>query len=129
MPDLQNLYQRYSKYILYILAILVLGWGFTPYSTIFAGLTLGTSASFLILWFLYRHANKLSDSVTTGKPAVSLGSLPRFASAILAVMIAMKFPQYFNLLSTIVGLMTAYFVIVIDSLIMFVFKGKRQEER
>ena len=36
------------------------------------------------------------------------------ATAVFAVLIAMEYPEYFHLYSVIIGLMTAYLVIMID---------------
>jgi ATP synthase protein I len=50
------------------------------------------------------------------------------ASAALSVVIALKYPHYFQILSVVLGLMTIYVVIMIDylvhSLILHKLKGK-----
>lgn len=114
MPDLQFLFKRQLRYILYILAIYVLGWGFTDYQPVFAGLILGTTMSMFNLWLLARKSIQIGESAAGGRPARSVGSASRYASAILAVMIAMKYPEDFHLISTVLGLVTAYVVIIID---------------
>ncbi|GIN90848.1 ATP synthase protein I [Siminovitchia terrae] len=130
MDNLQQLFNRQRKYILYLLAILVLGWGFTPYQSIFMGLILGTSISFFNLWMMVRRMNKFGEAVLTGRKMRSLGTLSRMAAAILGVFIAMQYPETFNLISVIIGLMTSYLVIAIDALISILFrKDKQREER
>lgn len=130
MPDIQYVFRRYMKYHLYILAIFVLGWGFTEYQTEFASLILGTAASFYNVWNLYIKTVRFSDAVASGRKVYSLGSLSRMAIAALVVLISIRFTDYFNAIFSIIGLTTSYIVILIDSLIMFVFKkGKQQEER
>lgn len=129
MPDIKALYNRYQRTLFYILAIFVLGWGFTSYKTIFAGLILGTTAGFFNLWLLYRRTNKLGDAVAEGRTAYSLGSLSRLASAALVVLISLLFPEYFHIVASIIGLMTTIVVILIDSLFSIVKNGKQQEER
>ncbi|MBD8004460.1 ATP synthase subunit I [Bacillus norwichensis] len=130
MDDLQQLFNRQRKYILYLLAILVLGWGFTPYQSIFMGLILGTSISFFNLWMMVRRMKKFGEAVLAGRKMRSLGSLSRMAAAILGVFIAMQYPEIFNLISVIIGLMTSYLVIAIDALISILFrKDKQREER
>lgn len=114
MPELQAMYIRQRKYIFFLLSFYVLGWGFTSYKTIFLGLILGTSLSLFNLWLMASRVNKLGEAVSKGEKAKSLGMFLRMAAAVLGVAIAMKFPEYFHLISVILGLMTAYVVIMID---------------
>lgn len=100
--------------MVFILAIYVLGWGFTDYQTVFAGLMLGTSLSLYNLWLINQKMKKFDQAIVEGKKIKSLGTMTRFASAGLAVIIAMEYPEHFHLISVVLGLMTAYFVIVID---------------
>lgn len=127
MPDVQLLFTQYKKYFLYFLAVLVLGWGFTPYQSIFAGLILGTSVSFLNLWLLYKKTIRLSEAVAQGEKMYSLGTLSRFAYAALAILIVIKFPSYFNIIATVCGLLTSVAVIFLNYFIMFITKRKQEE--
>ena len=130
MDDLQVLFNRHRKYILYLLAILVLGWGFTPYQSIFMGLILGTAVSLFNHWTMIRRTRKLGEAVLEGRKMRSMGTLSRMAGAIAAVFIAMQYPETFHLISVIIGLMTSYIVILIDALISILFrKDKQREER
>lgn len=116
MPDVQVLFTRYRSYFFYLLALFVLGWGFTSYKTVFAGLILGTCASFFNLWLLYRKTWQLTSAIKEGKTVYSLGSLSRLASAALVIMIAIRFPEYFHIVSSIIGLAAAYIIILLDFL-------------
>lgn len=49
------------------------------------------------------------------------------AAAGLAVLIALRFPEYFHFISVIIGLMTMYVVIMIDY--FFYIRGQAWEER
>jgi ATP synthase protein I len=117
MPENTILFKRQSKYIFVLLIIYVLSWGLTNYKAIFGGLILGTSLSFYNLWLMNQKMKKFDRAISEGKKAKSLGTMTRFASAGLAVIIAMEYPDDFHLISTVLGLMTAYFVIIIDFLI------------
>lgn len=116
MPDIQVLFTRYRSYFFYLLALFVLGWGFTSYKTVFAGLILGTCASFFNLWLLYRKTWQLSNAIKEGKTVYSLGSLSRLASAALVILIAIRFPEHFHIVSSIVGIVVAYIIILLDML-------------
>jgi len=51
-------------------------------------------------------------------------------SAILAVFIAGKYPNLFDLISVIIGIMTAHAVIIIDFVLQQIFKSHiKREER
>ncbi|MFC3886418.1 ATP synthase subunit I [Bacillus songklensis] len=122
MQDIKQLFPRLRFYILFILALFVIGWGFTPYHSVFLGLILGTSFSLYNLWILARKQNKVGQAITEGKRIRSFGTFTRFAVAILAVMIAVEYPRIFHLTSVILGLMTSYIVIMIDLFIQLIRK-------
>ncbi|MBS4195851.1 ATP synthase subunit I [Lederbergia citri] len=130
MPELQQLFSRHCKYIIYIIAIYVLGWGFTSYKSIFLGLILGTVVSLFNHWNLVRKTTAFGEAASSGKKFRSFGTLVRMCSAILAVMIAGTYPNVFNLISVIIGIMTAHAVIMIDFVLNQIFKShKKREER
>ncbi|WP_413305254.1 ATP synthase subunit I [Bacillus sp. 1P10SD] len=114
MPDFRVMYNRQRKWIFYLLSIYVLGWGFTSYQTIFLGLILGTCFGFLNLWLLVRKTEDFDKKVGEGKKVRSLGSLSRMAVGGIAAVIALKYPEYFNVIGLVIGLMTSYIVIMID---------------
>ncbi|WNS75279.1 ATP synthase subunit I [Bacillus sp. DTU_2020_1000418_1_SI_GHA_SEK_038] len=114
MPELKLMFIRQRKYIFLLLSVYVLGWGFTSYQSIFLGLILGTSLSLFNLWLMARRVDKFGQAVAKGEKVRSLGMVSRMASAVLAVMIAMKYPEKLHLISVVFGLMTAYIVIMID---------------
>ncbi|MGG1396978.1 ATP synthase subunit I [Bacillus salipaludis] len=114
MPDFREIFTRQRKWNLYLLSIFVLGWGFTSYKTVFLGLILGTCFSFLNIWMLTKKTEKFDKAFDKGKKMKSLGSLQRMATAAIAVIIAMRWPDYFHVVSVVMGLMTSYIVIMID---------------
>ncbi len=98
----------------YLLALYVLGWGFTSYQPVFAGLILGTSLGFFNMWLLAKKTETLGKAVTTGTTVRTLGTLSRMATAVLAVIVALRYPDIFHFISVIIGLMTYIIVIMID---------------
>ncbi|HLR61473.1 MAG TPA: ATP synthase subunit I [Lentibacillus sp.] len=106
--------KRQRKWMFYFLAAFVLGAGFSPYPRIFLGLLLGGAASFYNLWLLQRKIDAFAESAEKSKSATGLGTFSRMASAVLAVIIALRYDAYFDMIFVIVGLMTSYLVIVID---------------
>ena len=114
MPEINIVFKRQSKYMVYLMAVFVLGWGFTNYQTVFGGLLLGTSLSLYNLWLVNQKMKKFDQALTEGRKVKSLGTMTRFASAGLAVIVALEYPEQFHLISVVLGLMTAYLVIIID---------------
>jgi ATP synthase protein I len=114
MPDLQAMFSRQRRWMFFLLSIYVLGWGFTAYQSIFLGLIFGTSLSLFNLWLMVQKMNQFGDNVLKGKKVRSLGTLSRLATGALAVVVAMRYPDEFHLISVVIGLMTAYIVIMID---------------
>jgi ATP synthase protein I len=122
MPDYKLIYKRVRKYLLYLLAFYVLGWGFTSHQSIFLGLILGTSLSLFNLWVLDRKMKQFGEVMVNGGKIRSLGLLTRMATAVFAVLVAMEYSNYIHLISVVIGLMTAYIVIMIDNFLAFSFR-------
>lgn len=131
MPEYIEMYNRQRKWMFYLLSIYVLGWGFTHYQTIFLGLILGTVFSLFNLWLMFRGMKKFDKIITKGIPegkkVRTVGSMPRLASAAIAVMIALKWPSYFQIVSVVLGLMTTYIVIMIDYFIHSFISYKKRK--
>lgn len=119
MEQYRYMVNRQRKWMFYLLALFVLGWGFLPYREIFSGLILGTSISFFNLWLLQVKVDRVGQAAEQyqsqeKKKKQTLGSVSRLAMAALAVLIALRYPQYFHLPFVVVGLMTSYIVMIID---------------
>ncbi|HWK22014.1 MAG TPA: ATP synthase subunit I [Ureibacillus sp.] len=108
MLDLHHIFAMQKKALFFLLALCALGWGFTSYSTVFAGIAVGACFGTYNFWILVRRMDKFDRSISVGKKTVSIGSALRFGSGIAAVAIAMTLPQYFHLISTVIGLMIPY---------------------
>jgi ATP synthase protein I len=114
MPEFRVMFNRQRKWIFYLLSMYVLGWGFTSYKMTFLGLILGTSFGLINLWLLVRKTESFDKAISKGKKVRSLGSLSRMAMAGIAVVIALRYPEYFQIVPVVIGLMTSYLVIMID---------------
>ena len=124
MLEMQRIFTRQKKYIYFLLAACALGWGFTPYSTIFAGLALGSLFGLYNFWILVRRMEKFDRVLESGKGRAGLGTTLRFASGVAAVAIALALPEYFHLISTVIGLMIPYVLLVVER-IMFLVKNQQ----
>ncbi|WP_107942041.1 ATP synthase subunit I [Metasolibacillus fluoroglycofenilyticus] len=120
MEDLHYIFAKQKKVLFFLLALCVLGWAFTPYASIFAGLGLGAFFGTYNFWILVRRMDKFDRSVSEGRKASSLGTALRFGSGIAAVAIAMSLPEHFHLISTVIGLMLPYIFLVIERIVHLV---------
>lgn len=114
MQYYERMISRQRKWMFYLLALLLLGAGLTPFLRIFLGLLLGTILSFYNLWLMQRKIDQLGKASTEQRTSQGIGTFTRLASAVLAVLVALQYPEYFHLISVVIGLMTAYLVIMID---------------
>src|SRR3954471_23367827 len=122
MPEFKMMFVRQRKMMFFLLSFYVLGWGFTSHQSIFLGLILGTSLSLFNLWVLDRKMKQFGEVMVNGGKIRSLGLLTRMATAVFAVLVAMEYSNYIHLISVVIGLMTAYIVIMIDNFLAFSFR-------
>ena len=117
MLDLHHTFAMQKKAFFFLLAICALGWGFSPYDSIFAGIALGAFFGTYNFWILVRRMEKFDRSMSEGTKAPSIGMAYRFLSGVAAVAIAISLPQYFHLISTVIGLMIPYIFLVIERIV------------
>jgi len=117
MQTLQEIYMRQKKVVFFLLALFVLGWGFTDYQTIFAGLILGSFFGLYNFWILVRRMKRFDHSIAQGKRGASIGTAIRFASGVAAAAVAISLPEHIDLISTVIGLMIPYILLLADRII------------
>lgn len=120
MDGLREIYERLKKMMYFILAAFVLGWGLTPYQAIFAGLIIGSLFGIYNMWILVRRMEKFDRAVAEGSKVRSLGTALRFASGVAAVAIAILFAEQVHLVSTVIGLMIPYVLLLTERIIYHV---------
>jgi ATP synthase protein I len=106
--------------IYFILAAFVIGWAFTPYQAIFAGLVIGTLFGIYNMWILVRRMESFDRAVAEGSKVRSLGTALRFGSGVAAVAIAILFAEHIHLVSTVIGLMIPYVLLLAERIIYHV---------
>ncbi|PKR77748.1 hypothetical protein CEY16_07395 [Halalkalibacillus sediminis] len=115
MQQYTYMVNRQRKWMLYILAIYVVGWGFTDYQVVFASLILGGTFSLFSLIILHRKVDSIGQvAANHEEKKQTLGMVVRLANAALATVITLRFPEYFDIIAVVIGLMTSYVVIIID---------------
>lgn len=78
---------------------------------------------------MQRKANQLGRATSNKRKVNTLGTMTRLALGALALLIADQYKEYVDLISVAIGLMTTYFVILIDFMIQAynTSTGKRGE--
>ena len=117
MLNLHHIFAMQKKAFFFLLAVCALGWGFSPYDSIFAGIALGAFFGTYNFWILLRRMEKFDRSISEGTKVASVGSALRFGSGVAAVAVAISLPQYFHLISTVIGLMIPYVFLVIMQIV------------
>lgn len=117
MLNLHHIFAMQKKALFFLFAVCALGWGFSPYDSIFAGIALGAFFGTYNFWILVRRMEKFDRSISEGTKVASVGTALRFGSGVAAVAIAISLPQYFHLISTVIGLMFPYIFLVLERVV------------
>ncbi|HSI68219.1 MAG TPA: ATP synthase subunit I [Planococcus sp. (in: firmicutes)] len=120
MDGLREIFNRLKRLIYFILAAFVIGWGFTPYQAVFAGLIIGTLFGMYNMWILVRRMDRFDRAVAEGSKVRSLGTALRFASGVAAVALAILFAEHVHLISTVIGLMIPYVLLLVERIVYHV---------
>lgn len=112
MSNYRLMANRQRKWMLILLGIAAIGSFILPNKLFFLGLLLGIIISFYNLWLLQRRTNLLAESAEKYGKRKGIGTISRLAAAALGVLIAMRYDL--SIVGFIIGLMTAYPVIMID---------------
>lgn len=121
MTDLFDRYQKIAfvrmiRFFLYITALAVIGVGFTDHQTFFAGFILGFAIGFSSQIHLFVKVRRLVMAVKDQKKPSGLGMLFRFSMAALAAIIATSFPQYFDVIGVVIGLVLPIILATVDAI-------------
>ena len=120
MQTLQEIHTRQGRALFFLLAFFVLGWGFTKWETVFAGLILGSLFGLYNFWILVRRQEQFDRAISEGKKRISLGTAMRFASGIAVAAIATAMPEQFDLISAVIGFGIPYLLLLGERIIYHV---------
>ena len=126
MLEVHIVFKRYLKYTFTLLSVYAILWGTTPYKAEALGMVLGTIIGTYNIWLLSRKTAQLGEMVSQERGMKSIGTVSRMAAAVLAVVIAMRYPDTFNVFFVVLGLMTGYLVIMIDLIIHNIRRGEKR---
>ncbi|MGZ7445658.1 ATP synthase subunit I [Paenibacillus sp. TH7-28] len=115
MDELSKLSRALTAGTLGFLALCFLGGALLPsLQSIMLGIALGAAVSWINAYYLGRKVRRLADAAAAGEPKrINMGFLTRTATAVLAVIAAMKYPQYLNVYAVAGSLVFAQFYLLI----------------
>jgi ATP synthase protein I len=120
MQTLQEIHNKQRKALFFLVALFALGWIFTEWKLIFAGLILGSLFGLYNFWILVRRMESYDRKLSEGKKWVSLGTILRFASGVGAAALATAMPEYFDLISTVIGFAIPYILLLVERIVYHV---------
>jgi ATP synthase protein I len=100
--------RRVIQWTVFVLAAIFLAWGYSPYPTWFAGMALGAFMALLSTVYTAWKVNRVGEMAirTNGdKRRASLGTVTRFSMAVLATLIALRYPEQFHIVGMVIGLL------------------------
>lgn len=118
MVEMHRIFKKQVIGFIILLIVCAIGWGFTSYHALFAGLALGALCGLFNFWNLVRRMESFDRKTRQGQKVKSLGTLIRYGSALLAAAVAITWSEYFNVASTVVGLMIPYILLFVDRIIV-----------
>lgn len=118
MVEMHRIFKKQVIGFIILLIVCAIGWGFTSYHALFAGLALGALCGLFNFWNLIRRMESFDRKTRQGQKVKSLGTLIRYGSALLAAAVAITWSEYFNVASTVVGLMIPYILLFVDRIIV-----------
>lgn len=118
MVEMHRIFKKQIIGFIILLIVCAIGWGFTSYHALFAGLALGALCGLFNFWNLIRRMESFDRKTRQGQKVKSLGTLIRYGSALLAAAVAITWSEYFNVASTVVGLMIPYILLFVDRIIV-----------
>ena len=118
MEEMHRIFKKQVIGFIILLIVCAIGWGFTSYHALFAGLALGALCGLFNFWNLVRRMESFDRKTRQGQKVKSLGTLIRYGSALLAAAVAITWSEYFNVASTVVGLMIPYILLFVDRIIV-----------
>lgn len=113
MNDYISLTKKYSKITVIAISVSLLAAMAGFYAVFLQGFVLGAVISLISLFSTYFQVKRVGNAATTGKFKWMFGTASRVILAIIALIFAIEFPEHFNLIGFIIGLMFTYFLLLL----------------
>lgn len=121
MKTFEGIVLRYVKLTVIAIALYIIGWAFTPYKAVCISLVVGSLIGLFNVWSMYRETKKVGETAvqTNGeKRPIMFGMISRLATGALIAILVIRFPETFDLVGLVLGIMTPYILIFFLSLLL-----------
>ncbi|WP_020619475.1 ATP synthase subunit I [Paenibacillus daejeonensis] len=114
---MDNLMRGATRSALFFVTGCLVAWFIVPEGrTVAAGLILGVLASLMNALLLKRRIDRLEQVIREGRPRrVGIGTGARFASVLLVALIALRFPDNFNLPAAVLASFYVQFAVLVTA--------------
>lgn len=116
--DAHDLYRRQTAILTCIvLALISVLWWTTPWKAFFAGFFLGGVAGLYNALYLIRRLRRIDQqaieqAMSTSKRRVNMGLANRFLMAAFPMLLAIRFPEWIDYRSVLLGLPVPYILLI-----------------
>lgn len=129
MDEFPLYYKKMLKLLVCVLSVSFILWAVLPrFRPILSGLILGEAGGLFNTSFLAWKVKKVIErAVDQNKGRTQTGFITRALGSFLVVLIAVHYSQYFNLVSTLIGLFLFHFAVLSKGFLYFFKKGKSRK--
>ncbi|GAA0366584.1 ATP synthase subunit I [Bacillus horti] len=95
----------------------ILAWFFSSFSPFFAGVALGLWMGMISSVYTAFKVYKFGEAIASGRGRAGIGTGIRIGLALLGAFIAIRFPEYINVIGYAIGLFTTQVFVLGDAII------------
>ncbi|WP_096185876.1 ATP synthase subunit I [Evansella halocellulosilytica] len=115
--DYTTIAKRYTFFTLTAISVFLVAAFFMSETSFFLGLALGASFSLVNFLSTYLQVKRLGQVMTERKYRFSFGTVTRLFTVVVAFIIALEFPDTFDLVGVIIGLAVTYLLVMFGPII------------
>jgi len=129
MVEFPLFYKKMLKLLVSALSVSFILWAVLPhFRPILSGLILGEAGGLFNTSFLARKVKKVTEhSVDHNKGRTQTGFITRVSVSFLVVLISVHYSQYFNLISTLIGLLLFHFA-ALSKGFLYILKARKSRK-
>lgn len=111
---MKRAFQAFRKQLAWIFGILLISWLCTPFADHLLGFGVGLTVSMYCGWMLARRIEKIGEHITIGKRLPSLGTVNRFAAAVLGCILLYEIEHHMTMAAFATGILGGYILLIVN---------------
>ncbi|MCP8968588.1 ATP synthase subunit I [Ectobacillus ponti] len=104
----------FRRQMYYTFGILLIAWLCTPFAEHLLGFGVGLMVSVYCAWLLGRRIERMGESIMLNKRMPSLGTVNRFAAAILGCLVLYEIEHHMAMWAFATGILGGYTLLVVN---------------